>query len=85
MPKAYFEPGTLTALGEVFKEARSVLERRGEDSPANLDWTARRILELASRGLPPWMILSEVVRPITPPEAGLAKDEIRLPLKKSDI
>lgn len=78
MPKAYFEPATIAALGEVLKQAKAILERRGEDTPANLDWVAQRILHLASEGLAPSLILAEVVRPMSPSEAGLNKVQIRL-------
>jgi hypothetical protein len=71
MPKAYFEPENLDALVEVFHEAKRLLERRGASHPAVLDAVARRILNLAYQGLPPWMILGEVMPPISPEAAGL--------------
>jgi hypothetical protein len=71
MPKAYFEPQNLDALVEVFHEAKRILERRGDTHPVILDSVARRILELASSGMPPWMILGEIMPPMTPEDAGL--------------
>lgn len=81
MPKAYFEPQVLVSLGEVLRAAQVVLKARGEDSPANLDWVARNILELASNGLTPPQILAEIVTPLSPLRVGLKKSEIRLTTK----
>lgn len=71
MLREYFEPENLRALAEVFEEAQSILERRDIEHPVVVDAIARRILELASQGLPPWLILAEIVPPMTPEEAGL--------------
>ncbi len=60
MPKAYFEPQMVAVLGDVLNEAKAVLECRGEVNPTNLDWIARRILELASQGLSPWLVLAQL-------------------------
>lgn len=79
MPKAYFEPKTLIALGGVLHAAKAVMKSRGEDTPANMDWIARRILELASQGMPPTEILIEVVKPLSPAQLGLRASEIELP------
>lgn len=79
MPKAYFEPKILTELGAVLERAKAILARRGEDAPVNLDWVARRILELASQGVRPEDILSQVIRPLSPSDAGLKATEIILP------
>ena len=69
--RAYFEPEALVALGDVFREAKAILERRGENTPENLDQTAKRILDLASRGLSPCLILVEV-------EAGISHHGTRV-------
>ncbi len=79
MPKAYFEPKILTELGAVLERAKAVLAHRGEDTPVNLDWVARRILELASQGVRPEEILAQVIRPLSPADAGLKIAEIKLP------
>jgi hypothetical protein len=71
MPQTYFEPENLKALVEVFHEAKRILQRRGSADPVMLDWTARRILNLAAQGLPPSVILAEILPPITPEAAGL--------------
>lgn len=79
MPKAYFEPKTLAELGAVLEQAKAILARRGEDTPINMDWVARRILELASQGVPPEQILGQVMKPLSPLDAGLKTTEIELP------
>jgi hypothetical protein len=60
MPKAYFEPENLSALAEIFAEARRTLSCRDINDPATLDHIARRILRLASDGASPWQILAEM-------------------------
>ena len=80
MSKAYFEPKTLAELGAVLEQAKAVLARSGDDTPINMDWVARRILELASQSVPPEQILSQVIKPISPLDAGLKTAEIQLPL-----
>jgi hypothetical protein len=71
MPKTFFEPDNLDALAEIFHEAERDLQRRGLADPVNLDWTARRILNLAGQGLPPWIILAEISAPMRLETAGL--------------
>ncbi len=78
MPKAYFEPKTLAELGAVLEQAKAILSRRGEDTPNNMDWVARRILELASQGIPPEQILAQVMKPLSPFDAGLKITEIKI-------
>ncbi|MBK1866790.1 hypothetical protein [Taklimakanibacter albus] len=78
MPKAYFEPKTLAELGAVLERAKAILARRGEDTPINMDWVARRILELASQGIPPEQILAQVMKPLSPFDAGLKTTEIKI-------
>lgn len=79
MPKAYFEPKILTELGAVLERAKAILARQGEDTPMNLDRVARQILELASQGVRPEEILAQVIRPLSPSDAGLKVTEIKLP------
>ncbi len=67
----YFEPERLDALVEVFDEAKRILVRRGVTHQAVFDAVARRILALAYEGIPPWVILSEVLPPPSPEQAGL--------------
>lgn len=81
MPKAYFEPKTLAALGEVLKQAKAILERTGDDTAINMDWVARRILELAAQGQPPEDILAQILPPLSPTQFGLKASEIYLPPK----
>ncbi len=71
MSKAYLEPEQVNALVEVFQEAKRLLERRGVASRRQLDVIAHMILRLAYDGMPPWLILSEIMPPISPEEAGL--------------
>ena len=60
MPKAYFDPETLSALGEVFSEAKRMLAERYATDDASLDLIAERILHLAADGMAPGMILHEI-------------------------
>lgn len=60
MPKAYFEPENLNALIEVFTEAKRRLNSQDINDPTKLDFIARRILNMAADGLPPWLILREI-------------------------
>jgi len=52
----------MRALAWVFQEAKAILEARGQTRPADLDYVAHRILRLASEGIAPAYILSEVLR-----------------------
>jgi hypothetical protein len=70
MPRAYFEPQNLYALGEIFQEAHILLKARGQDSEEIRDRVARRIIELATEGSPPWKILRELI-PMSPADVGL--------------
>jgi hypothetical protein len=80
MPRAYFDPQHLDALVEVFHEAKRLIERRGATHPVAMDAVARRILELAYTGMPRWLILAEIIPPMTSEDAGLpeASDMINL-------
>lgn len=71
MPKAYFEPENLDALVDVFHEAKRLLERQGVTHPVALDAVARKILGLAYHGMPPWLILGQIIPPMTAEAAGL--------------
>lgn len=71
MRKAYLEPEQVSALVEVFQEAKRLLGRRGVTQPFQLEAVAHRILQLAGEGMPPWLILAEIVPPLSPEEAGL--------------
>ena len=71
MSKSYLEPEQVDALVEVFQEAKRLLERRGVTSRRQLDTVAHMILELAYEGIPPWLILSEIMPPMSPEQAGL--------------
>jgi hypothetical protein len=71
MPRAYFEPEHFNALADVFCEAKRILKLRGVSEPAIFDAVAIRIFALASQGLPPWLILNEIMPPMTPEAAGL--------------
>lgn len=73
MSKPYLEPEQVDALVEVFQEAKRLLERRGASSRRQLDAIAHMILKLAYDGMPPWLILSEIIPPISPEEAGLPR------------
>lgn len=61
MPKAYFEPENLNALAEILNEAERRLSALDVNDPATLDLIASRILKLAAEGMPPYMILREIV------------------------
>ncbi len=73
MSKPYLEPEQVDALVEVFQEAKRLLERRGASSRRQLDTSAHMILKLAYDGMPPWLIRSEIIPPISPEEAGLPR------------
>jgi hypothetical protein len=73
MSKAYLEPEQVDALVEVFHEAKRLLERRGVTSRRQLDTVAHMILKLAYDGIPPWLILSEIMPPMSPEDAGLPR------------
>jgi hypothetical protein len=73
MSKTYFEPEQVDALVDVFQEAKRLLERRGATSRRQLDAIAHMILKLAYEGVPPWLILSEIMPPLSPEEAGLPR------------
>lgn len=70
MPKAYFEPENLDALAEIYQEGKRILLRRECADPVTLDWMARRILNLADQGLPPWLILAQILPPTTAKTVG---------------
>jgi hypothetical protein len=53
MPKAYFEPENLSALIEVFTEAKRRLNSQDINDPSRLDYIASRIFGLAAQGMPP--------------------------------
>ena len=71
MSKAYLEPEQMDALVDVFQEAKRLLERRGVTNCQQLDTVAHMILQLAYDGMPPWLILSEILPPMSPEDAGL--------------
>jgi hypothetical protein len=71
MSKAYLEPEQMDALVSVFQEAKRLLERRGMTSRSQLDTVAHMILKLAYDGMPPWLILNEIMPPMSPEDAGL--------------
>lgn len=71
MRRAYLEPDQVSALVDVFHEAKRLLERHGVVERYQLDAIAHRILLLASEGMPPWLILGEIMPPLSPEEAGL--------------
>lgn len=73
MSTAYLEPQQVDALVEVFQEAKRLLERRGVTSRRQLDAIAHMILKLAYDGMPPWLILGEIIPPLSPEEAGLPR------------
>ena len=62
MPRLYFDPGSLRDLAAVFGEAKAALRTRGQDSTWELEQTAKRILLLASAGIPPQDILIDAIR-----------------------
>jgi hypothetical protein len=70
MTKAYFEPQNLRALGEIFQDAHVLLKARGQNSEEIRDRVAKRIIELAAEGSPPWKILRELI-PMSPADVGL--------------
>ncbi|MGE0007762.1 MAG: hypothetical protein AB7S92_19550 [Parvibaculaceae bacterium] len=81
MPRSYFDPENLRGLAQVFSEARTILEARGQATPYELDQMAKKILLLAAEGIAPPHILADVTRtkrsrlevPVTAiPEARLA-------------
>ena len=84
LAKEYFEPENLDALVEVFHEAKRLLERRGVTHPTILDAMARKILSLAYEGWPPWLILNEVIPPMSPEDAGLPRSEEAIILGPAD-
>jgi hypothetical protein len=71
MRRAYLEPDQVSALVDIFQEAKRLLERHGTVQPYQLDAVAHRILQLASEGMPPWLILAEIMPPLSPEAAGL--------------
>jgi hypothetical protein len=71
MRRAYLEPDQVSALVDIFQEAKRLLERHGTVQPYQLDAVAHRILQLASEGMPPWLILAEIMPPLSAQEAGL--------------
>jgi hypothetical protein len=73
MSNPYLEPEQVDALVDVFQEAKRLLERRGTTSRRQLDAIAHMILKLAYDGMPPWLILSEIMPPPSPEEAGLPR------------
>jgi hypothetical protein len=73
MSKAYLEPEQVDALVDVFQEAKRLLERRGVISRRQLDTLAHMILKLAYDGMHPWLILSEIMPPMSPEDAGLPR------------
>lgn len=73
MSKAYLEPEQVDALVDIFQEAKRLLERRGVTSRRQLDTVAHMILKLAYDGVPPWIILSEIMPPMSPEDAGLPR------------
>jgi hypothetical protein len=73
MSNPYLEPEQVDALVDVFQEAKRLLERRGVTSRRQLDAIAHMILKLAYDGVPPWLILSEIMPPVSPEEAGLPR------------
>jgi hypothetical protein len=73
MSKAYLEPEQVDALVDVFQEAKRLLERRGVTGRRQLDTVAHMILKLAYDGVPPWLILSEIMPPMSPEQAGLPR------------
>jgi hypothetical protein len=73
MSNPYLEPEQVDALVDVFQEAKRLLERRGVTSRRQLDAIAHMILKLAYDGVPPWLILSEIMPPLSPEEAGLPR------------
>jgi len=74
MSKAYLEPEQVDALVDVFQEAKRLLERRGMASHRQLDAIAHMILKLAYDGVPPWLILNEILPPMSPEGAGLPRE-----------
>jgi hypothetical protein len=61
MSKGYFEPEHVDALVDVFTEAKRLLAQRGVSDPLELEAAAHRILDLAKDGMPPWLILGQIV------------------------
>ncbi len=74
MPKAYFEPENMSALADVFAEAKTRLNRRDVNEPAVLELVAVRILYLAAEGLSPRTILCEIAQEVETP-ATLQENE----------
>ena len=64
MPKAFIEPEQMSALTEVFHEAKRLLEHQGITGNVELEGVARRIIDLARQGTPAWTILSEILPPL---------------------
>ncbi|WP_119271634.1 hypothetical protein [Taklimakanibacter deserti] len=61
MPKAYAASENLDALIEVLHEAKRILEGQGVTDRAELDAVALGILSLAYKGVPPRLILGEIM------------------------
>ncbi|MGE3873591.1 MAG: hypothetical protein AB7F74_11610 [Parvibaculaceae bacterium] len=84
MSKFYLQPEQMEALVEVFHEARRLLLRRGITNPRELDAVAHHILHLAYAGVPPWLILGEIMPPMSPEDAGLPYTAERIDLETSN-
>jgi hypothetical protein len=80
MPKTHLDPEHMDALVDVFQEAKRLLSRRGVTDPRQLDLVAHMILKLACDGMPPWLILNEIMPPLSPEDAGLPRDGDRIDL-----
>ena len=73
MSRSHLDPEHVDALVDVFQEAKRLLSRRGLTNPRQLDLVAHMILKLACDGMPPWLILSEIIPPPSPEDAGLPR------------
>jgi hypothetical protein len=67
MPRTYFEPESLSELGQVFAQTKTILESRGLGTLEQLDFVASLIFSLAAAGSKPDFILAEVVRSLPAP------------------
>jgi hypothetical protein len=82
MHRVYIEPEQMNALSDIFHEAKRLLGRQGVTDQGHLDTVARRILILAYADMPPWLILAEIMPPITPEDAGLPRGGERIDLAR---
>jgi hypothetical protein len=86
MSNTYLEPEQVDALVDIFQEAKRLLQRRGVTDRRQLDTVAHMILKLAYDGMPPWLILGEIMPPMSPEDAGLprqGKNITLVPIVKS--